>query len=176
MKRIGWRWKEWFACDINQFIKVRDWNETSYLELHIKTLPTEVSSNMWRSSRDELKEQIRKILRPTNNTYSWLNNRTSTRQRLNNKIRKTSASQRVSCSGFQQTKWVYFGVKIIHAVSSSEHVRSSITYLNLLGTSSWSISSLLDWRTAHDNAEKWIKEWNSFQAKGEGFEISIVSN
>ena len=28
-------------------------------------------------------------------------------------------------------------------------------HLYLFGISSWSISSLLDWRTAHDNAGKW---------------------
>ena len=43
-------------------------------------------------------------------------------------------------------------------------LRLLITHLNLLGISSSSISSRLDWRTAHDNAaDKWIKEWNFFE-------------
>lgn len=105
----------------------------------------------WRAERAD-KKNI------TTNKYSWIENRKSTRQRLNDGIRKTSASRRISFTGFQPKQNGYTSVwksmVSIHAVSSSEQVRSFITYLNLLGTSSWSISSLLDWRTAHDNAEK----------------------
>ena len=50
-------------------------------ELQTKTLPTEVSSNMWRSSRDELKEQTSKLLRPRKNWRT--NKRKSTAQEVN---------------------------------------------------------------------------------------------